>query len=1443
MMFAIEATPNPVPCSNELAAMLVKLQRLGLDEQTLIGLLGGAHGKGDGPGIPVWVRTYGATAANPGGGNNTLYTSGSVWTGLVRFELSLCAVNDIPPASNSYGAGFFGLENGADVMLCAQPGNPAADINDGAGGSVLAAFAVADSLTTAISEHSTKHWTVTVGPIDFIVGTRIVWCGRSTNTHLGVITLSGYTCETEAADGINVVGISEQTGPLWTTGIGGNGPVIHYGCSGWTAATARSHNRDQHALNGNTDATVNTTPQATTRVRKVYATKADYLTKRAPRVLQPIRQINTANMLVIPSTIVDPTKNVVIDTVPGNVYDPVNERIKSNPYSALDPELFEKELMNCVHELPRASREWMWNLIDPDHEYDAVGFVYSEENEIVDRRALLDNQPKKAAGANGRPLATMNDHRRPPHPGRGEKELREQLMNVAKRIANKIHSWSELLDWMCGGERPPDGLCECVWNQLVHKELPLPDESGADAWIVRGIVRRRPRRDILLGLGSWSPRLVTLSESEKFKEWLNERFPKGDDTGTEPRDDQPRPKVALVGSFNPYGNGQIEHGWEIVLQSSHNHDMHALNGNTAWEFPNVMKEIEAMPSLNPLMEASGTQSAPEMDPVDQVAKITGLRGPQGITMSSVPRETALRGATISTANAITLLCDLNHPETTLYPITVRNGAAAALINSTLRPPLFGVGTVRRNSLTPAVESVEGMALREIISRSGNIRPDQITSNGFKTSDVAGLLRLQPERNGDSMSTVYLKLWLYSLSRAWIQDVALLPLGGEPGKFDAYTQLDVNPAVTVGFDDGTVFGCDCGGAVAPVFPYIGADIPTVAFHVSKATIPVNEPWYPIRPSLLLQNDLGFDSANIAMMALGLLPYPCGIHSILVDTLDDAGANADAQEYIPHSDLVHMPGCRTLNFLLPTNDAAAPPRTQIEANAQVLVQPLAGPTAAGALLAGQVLNVCFIGAGGLVQYSAAEYAASWMLLPGSPIDVTSLTRLMKQLAEIFGRSSDLRFCYEMACGLTCRYPAMFESVAGVATKPTVNTAAAAAQQNFFALTPHVMVVDYPEEECVYDWYLPSLNYLWFAKVMTGVFVSTPDSGPQPPMNYSFEGSPRLLQYAIHTVRDYAVTAEGVFAYYNQARQIWNDCFTQQSYTGILQQVRSVFTDSQRGSSGEVIVSDNGWAIGVLHCRLNGCRPAKDMFGFTMWDYINVPRVGFQGVWTAAGVLQMPIPSVLPDIWVQTNLAQACIAFTPMLSSNKLLTGIHVEKAEVIPVGGGGYTVPVTLENQGREVGLDVVPVFDDRAKFNARLVWHTFTADLYTHDGNVYAVSTVTSPNVVTQKSVVADWTVPNLLLPGVLTAKTSWMPFMTPAGLIVSVGVSAANGAALMTQIMGQKNITGVATWLIRGASAYPNVIISPGGRNTISKIPSRPGLGNSSASSVPASEAGEVTQS
>jgi hypothetical protein len=1256
------------------------------------------------------------------------------------------------------------------------------------------------------------------------------------------LRIMGGSLPAAAATGVmdvNVVGFSQQNNPVWTTAYDPDGPVIipPPGKTGYYIPSESPH----------------FIPSA------VPVLGADVKKALRKKLMQRHGDVET-NPGPAAKARVQTDGQFEYHRPARGKYDDHFETDKLNPYVELDVDSFVEKLESAANELPGPSREWMLVTLDPDRLFNAScprDMLYSE----MDSREVKETV-KTATNS----LQGISDRGNIPRRPKEEvtKDVKEQgnvlvnkgrqLTMVAQRIANKFATWGDMVDWVCGSiDEPPSHLVDLVFENCCKREKPLVGKTTADYWVAEGLGKKRTTRTIFQGLSAWSRSLATLSSAPMYKVWEDLRFHSGDESPC----DVNVPKVALHGTFNEYGNEQLSgcganSDWKRVLALSWNKKMHAMNGNMAgnWEFPNDMKEIESYGELSPLVEQDGDVTGPEMDPVEEVARMTGLLGPQGIINSSVPRELAMRGAVVSTTNIVTQINDLNHPEALLYPLEVRNGVGAALINQVNRPKLFGVGLVRRKTIYPLELTLEGAAIDAIVARQSNIRPDQFAAGGFRTSDMAALIKTEPLDNGDSMLAPFLKLQLYNLTRAWRVDPAFLPLGSEPGKFDSFTALAMNPAVQLDFNAGTVFGIDCGGTVAPEMPYLaggGLADATIAFHNTKATIRQGEAWIAMDALLNLQNEMGYESLNIALLALAFAPYPCGIHSVLIDTVDTAGGNADIQEFVPNSDLIHIPGIKKLNILLPCDVNGPPPNAYAQANAQVLVKPTAGPTAAGALLADQELQVNAL-TQPYVEYVMADYFTSWMADPPappgavSPIDMTTLTRFTSQLGQLTRRTKDHRFAWELACTLTVRYPAMVEAVPNTPTYLAVNSAGSVAQQNYFGLKPAPMTADYPEEQNQYDIYIPDINPLWFCKIMMGTHEAAPDDGPDRAC-FSWDSSPRTLQYAIHTTRDYAVTAEALFTYLQYPVEIWNNAFTQLNYVGILSQIRAMFARATLTPNGEAMISETGQSLALLHTRLNGFKPASDMFGFTIWDYLNTPRTGFQGVLSAAGAeLLTPKPCVLADIWVQIESYLPTMALTPLLSVAKMLTGIPLSDGNIVPLAAGGYCVPVPISQQAREVGLRTVPEINEKALFNSRLVWHTFPSSLYTLGGALYNTSTIATGNVVAQKSVRADWTIGALLNPTVLTANTRWMPFMNNLGQRLAVGVTAANGAALMSMITSKKSTTGVATWLVRGANAMPNVIVDGGGMNTQNKMARRRMPGNAQAILDPVSEDGEGIQ-
>jgi hypothetical protein len=376
--------------------------------------------------------------------------------------------------------------------------------------------------------------------------------------------------------------------------------------------------------------------------------------------------------------------------------------------------------------------------------------------------------------------------------------------------------------------------------------------------------------------------------------------------------------------------------------------------------------------------------------------------------------------------------------------------------------------------------------------------------------------------------------------------------------------------------------------------------------------------------------------------------------------------------------------------------------------------------------------------------------------------------------------------------------------------------------------------------FDFYLPSTNYTWWNKIMCGAYISGPDDGPRPPKNMDWEGSPRMLQYAMLTARDYAITANVMFSATGLPEEVWNSAFRQLNNYEVLKMIRRLFARDGSGELAGTLASEDGYGLGCMQSQLTGSQPPKDMYGFMLWEQINAPRVGFQSVWSLEtfGQLHTPTPCVLADIWCQIGFQRPVRAYSAFLPPNARQVGLDHPDSVAIGFAGTTWCVPCPRELQAHTVSLDDIPSLPDHVIFNNRLVWHTFRSQLYTMDGNVYNNSTVGPTQLVCQRVVTPDIWTPNLVGFNILRANTAWQPCMLPDSRRVVVGVTAADNSAGMLQVMSGLTQTATQVWLIQDKAVRP-VYINPGPATGKSRFQSRPKASNSSSGSGPAPVATE----
>lgn len=1139
--------------------------------------------------------------------------------------------------------------------------------------------------------------------------------------------------------------------------------------SGDEEAMALAWNGLMHALNGNTALVAKMyDPLSNTTFTGTFDSKTGCVLTGVPSVLKDMPPINQAKFVKRPAREED------LDT---EVPDLLIVDRYTNAVSRLGPIISE-----CVNLTINPEKEWSLKR-------------HFNDSEVKDTRA---KPARQGTGAKGDKKFTPEE----------KMAKQAQLEQVVERLLKKVTTYELALEWVfTSSDRVSDDLMLTMLSKLNQQQ-----QETACSFFFNCMVHKRPTYERLAGLSQFSSFVSKVVEDPAFRDWMRNDysiFTNEIDDNTEWEmvlaGRRSREMHALNGNIYPPGAGYIP-----PPQGPTNQEMHAYNGNTERQtFPNDMKEILEHAKTKALFTERETLAGKAIaNPINEVQQQSGLLSIQGVNLSDVPREMPIRGGIVSNNNAFQNTNDLNHPEALLYPRQVRNGLGAALIPSVQRLKLFGIGVQRRMNKFGMEISAHGAGINEITLKSGNVRPNQTTAFGFFTSEIVSLLKQQGDDNGDSLASFFTKLHLYSMSMAWASPVSNLPVAMEVGKFDAFTAVNPVPVVTLGYNDSPVFGENCGGAAAPVLPFSPAG--QVSFHASDTTVPDGWTRYYVRGSILQQNDTGANSFNIAQVVMGIAPYPAGLHTVTVNTQDSAGGNLANQTFVPFSSCVHIPGSTNIAIILPVLGSGDPPRNAVAANARVIVPPTVGPTNYGALVAGAALQVNFDpNPAAIVAYDLASYLGSWLARPASPVDLTSLNRIMKQVAELTARGKDLLFSSELAIVNAVRYPPLVEAVVGVNTIPAVNGNLSVSHQSFFAQLPHTMVVNVPETETLFDYYIPELNPNFWNKTMTGCFQGISDGEPMPFKNYLMDASPRLLQYAIHIARDYAITAEYIFQYHRQSAFMWNSIFTQNNMVQLMVTLRKYFAASDNNRTQNAIIqSAAGKQVAVMHWKVNGEAPACDMWGLSVWSYINAPRVGFANTWSIAQAeITTPIPCILPDIWSQLFTKKRTLAFSPFISPLKKMVGIQEPGCQVTALGAGSYSIPASVESQAREVGLNTVPLIDDVEVFNARWVYHMFNANLYTLDGNVWAISTITSPNLLCQKYCRQDYTVPNLIIPSIPMAKTNWMPYNSSTGLRLLMGVTAGNNANLMSQIMDGRAFATLTSWVFNKVTVMPNTII------------------------------------
>ena len=198
-------------------------------QQDVIGLLGGAHSKGDGPAFPFDSRVMMASVGNAPA-RNIIYTSPGTATVWARIQVVLT------PTSNSVAVTkqmtwLIAHEANADLMACALGGSPGLDPDTGTG-TLMFCGATNHSSNAAADFCASHSETYVFGPLDLILNDRIVFCSDGQNgasLYSVSVAMDLYSCATEASPPVDIRGIAALQNPLWisNTNTADHGPPMH----------------------------------------------------------------------------------------------------------------------------------------------------------------------------------------------------------------------------------------------------------------------------------------------------------------------------------------------------------------------------------------------------------------------------------------------------------------------------------------------------------------------------------------------------------------------------------------------------------------------------------------------------------------------------------------------------------------------------------------------------------------------------------------------------------------------------------------------------------------------------------------------------------------------------------------------------------------------------------------------------------------------------------------------------------------------------------------------------------------------------------------------------------------------------------------------------------------------------------------------------------------
>jgi flagellar biosynthesis GTPase FlhF len=881
------------------------------------------------------------------------------------------------------------------------------------------------------------------------------------------------------------------------------------------------------------------------------------------------------------------------------------------------------------------------------------------------------------------------------------------------------------------------------------------------------------------------------------------------------------------------------------LKRDWNRIMHALNGNTATLFnpmrPKDFAETEALSDLRTMVLTPAGKGSGDLSPAASWSAMQGMAaGAPGI-LSRKKYGATIRGSAVVYPAGVQTMINASLPNflACLFPSEYR-GAAGAMIPATTPISFFKFA----GHVLPSTEEVTHTELgAKMLASNVDFQQaaNRLIYGGFFQYDAYSMVKNKPT-NACHLVYAFAKLFLLYLSLSWSTDLNNLPVGSQVGKFDSQTTLD--PAAIqpiLGYNDSAVGTQACGGATSfgPFSTNAGDNPVRIAFWPALEVMPDSRRGAAavIPPALLQQGETGTSLAiNIALFALlkGAIP---GIHTVTLPTVDAAGANSAAQEFIPFTSQVYADSPnRFIDIVIPCKGTAtAVPQNLAAANNAVLVRPSAGPTASNGIAANAPLNVSGDPFGAnYADYNYWEFCYTWLARPNSPIDPNTILRFINATASFYGRGKDVKAAAVFAAILAWRIPGMMVGpLDGVGRAYAANNALSALNAAVHGWQGIPLLRGaFPVDPTVTDtsFWLPCEDWLALNGAAMGLWrlPGYDTIIPAHPLN-----TPAFaISYSLTYAMSIAVTWQNIFSAYRWSVEDWEALNANIQLVEVSNLGKGYFR-SALGPGEAVALSED---LRSAYFESTGAAVVDDASGSCFFDYCALTGRPLIRACDAANQYVHTIPILMPDEWHRVLNKKVALQLAPALPSLRgyqgMVKSVQPARQALQGAGAGDMQIPLPSDRTQLTYHVESVPTVGGPEVWNARLL-EVFSLQsgavrtLMLPDTSEYTNfangGIPASGSSVYQKTQLPEFTMPGYLTAHQLTGHLVWYPsfLQGPNGTYVPVApaVSAVSATDLALYLTGNTKYWGAA-WTYGPVTAHPPmpVVGEPVGREYAARL-------------------------